>query len=237
MRRIVVTGGGTGIGLAIARRFAATGAEVHVIGRRKDVLDRAADGERIHPIVGDLTSVEDLRRITDLLSSASIDVLVNNAGGILKGREAGLEGTVAHYRRTIESNLLTAMALTESLWPNLTRPGGRVVNISSIAAQRGGGDAYAAAKSGMLGWAFGLAKKGGTDGITVNTVSPGYIQDTEFFNAEGRSPRHEKLVAEVPLGRAGLPEDVAGAVHFLASEDASWITGQVLNVNGGALMG
>ncbi|GAB3227385.1 SDR family oxidoreductase [Glycomyces halotolerans] len=240
MRRVVVTGGGTGIGLAIAQRFAASDAEVHIIGRRKDVLDRAAasaEEGRIHPLVADLTSIEDLQQVVDTLSEAPVDVLVNNAGGILKGRDAGLGGTVAHYRRTIESNLLTAMALTEALWSNLARPGGRVVNISSIAAQRGGGDAYAAAKSGLFGWAFGLAKKGGADGITVNTVSPGYVQDTEFFNAEGRSPRHDQLVSEVPLGRAGRPADIAGAVHFLASEDASWITGQVLSVNGGALMG
>jgi 3-oxoacyl-[acyl-carrier protein] reductase len=166
-----------------------------------------------------------------------VDVLVNNAGGILRThtQQPGLAGTLDLYRRTLDTNLLSAVLLTEALWPGLRRPGGRVVNVSSIAAQRGSG-AYAAAKSGLFGWAFGLARAGGRDGITVNTVAPGYVQDTEFFNERGRADRHDQLVSETLVGRAGVPADIAAVVHFLASEEASWITGQIISVNGGALL-
>lgn len=239
-RIVVVTGGGTGIGRAIAERFAADGDEVHIIGRREDVLLRVVKENpdaAIHAVPADLTDDEAVVRLAERFAERGVDVLVNNAGGFVREAEPGLIGTFDSFRKAVTMNLLTAMNLTEALWPSLRRPGGRVIAISSISAQRGGGDAYAAAKAGMIGWAFDLAKRGGRDGITVNTVAPGYVQDTEFFNERGRSARHDQLVAETLLGRAGTPADIAGAVRFLASEDASWITGQVLSVNGGALLG
>jgi 3-oxoacyl-[acyl-carrier protein] reductase len=239
-RVVVVTGGGTGIGRAVAERFAAEGARVHIIGRREEPLARVVKENpdaAIHPEVADLTDTAAVLALGELFAGRTVDVLVNNAGGIVREVEPGLAGTFEDFRRTVELNLLTAMNLTEVLWPVLRRPGGRVVGISSIAGQRGGGDAYGAAKAGLAGWAFDLAKTGGKDGITVNIVSPGYVQDTEFFNDSGRSKRHDQLVAETLLGRAGTPADIAGAVAFLASEDASWITGQVIGVNGGALLG
>jgi 3-oxoacyl-[acyl-carrier protein] reductase len=239
-RVVVVTGGGTGIGRADAQRFAAEGAQVHIIGRREEPLARVVKEHpdlAIHPRVADLTDTADVLRLGELFADRPVDVLVNNAGGIVRDVEPGLAGKFEDFRRTVELNLLTTMNLTEVLWPKLRRPGGRVVGISSIAGQRGGGDAYGAAKAGLAGWAFDLAKVGGKDGITVNIVSPGYVQDTEFFNETGRSKRHDTLVAETLLGRAGTPADIAGIVNFLASDDASWITGQVIGVNGGALLG
>lgn len=237
---VVVTGGGTGMGRAIAELFAADGAQVHIIGRREEPLARVAKENpeaAIHPEVADLTDPSAVLRLGELFAGRTVDVLVNNAGGIVREVEPGAAGTFESFRRTVELNLLTAMNLTEVLWPMLRRPGGRVIGISSIAGQRGGGDAYAAAKAGLVGWAFDLAKTGGKDGITVNIVSPGYVQDTEFFNDSGRSARHDRLVAETLLGRAGTPADIAAVVHFLASEGASWVTGQVIGVNGGALLG
>jgi 3-oxoacyl-[acyl-carrier protein] reductase len=239
-RNVVVTGGGTGIGRAIAERFAAEGDQVFVLGRRREPLERLAGKSHrgaIRPVPVDLTVPGEVVAAAERLAAPTVDVLVNNAGGVVKDAAPGTEGVFDAYRRTIDLNLLSAMMLTEVLWPRLRRPGGRVVNISSIAAQRGGGDAYAAAKAGLLGWGFGLAGEGGPDGITVNTVSPGYVQDTEFFNEQGRSSRHDRLVAETLMGRSGTPQDIASAVFFLASADASWITGQVLGVNGGSLLG
>ncbi len=234
-----MTGGGTGIGRAIAERFAEDGSSVFILGRRKDVLDRVVEENRerqIRAVACDLTRPDEVLRAADEIADDSVDVLVNNAGGIVKNGTTGLEGVFETYRRTIDANLLSAMMITEALWKSISRPGGRVVNISSIAAHRGGG-AYGAAKAGLVGWGFGLAGQGGPDGITVNTVSPGYVQDTEFFNEQGRSARHDRLVAESLVKRAGVPGDIASIVHFLASPEASWITGQVLGVNGGSLLG
>lgn len=235
-----MTGGGTGIGRAVAERLAAQGAQVHIVGRRAQPLARVVEENpdlAIHPHVADLTDTTDVRRLGELFAGVTVDVLVNNAGGTVKDVAPGLTGKFEDFRRTVELNLLTTMNVTEALWPALRRPGGRVVGIGSIAGQRGGGDAYGAAKAGLTGWAFDLAKVGGRDGITVNVVSPGYVQDTEFFNETGRSARHDILVAQTLLGRSGRPADIAGVVRFLASEDASWLTGQVIGVNGGALLG
>jgi 3-oxoacyl-[acyl-carrier protein] reductase len=239
-RVVVVTGGGTGIGRSIAETFASGGDEVFILGRRPDVLKKVAaenPAGTIHPVPVDLTVPGDVLPVAERLSARTIDVLVNNAGGLVKQTKPGIEGIFEEHQRTIEINLMSAMTITEALWPSLRRPGGRIVNISSIAAHRGGGDAYAAAKAGMIGWGFGLAKKGGKDQITVNAVVPGYVQDTEFFNEQGRSSRHDQLVAETLLGRSGTPADVSAVVHFLASEGASWITGQVIGVNGGSFLG
>lgn len=239
MRKVVVTGGGTGMGLATAKRFAADGDEVLIVGRRSDVLEQAATAfpELIRTFAGDLTDHEDVARLVAELAGDPVDVLVNCAGGLIKQSGGnGLAGSIEQYRRTIDANLVSAMTVTEALWPSLRRPGARVVSISSIAAQRGGGGAYSAAKAGLHGWSMGIARKGGPDLITANIVAPGYVQDTEFFGERGQSARHDALVGETLLGRAGRPDDIAGVVHFLGSDDASWITGQVLSVNGGAYM-
>lgn len=239
-RTVVVSGGGTGMGRAIAERFLRQGAEVFVLGRRREVLEQV---ERDHPglpvrvLAVDLTEPAGVLRVRDELAGRNVDVLVNNAGGVGAPRSPGLDGALEGYRRVLEQNLLSAMLLTESLWPALTRPGARVVSIGSIAGQRGGGGAYGAAKAGLAAWGLELAARGGPDGITVNTVAPGYVQDTEFFDESGRSARHDSLVAQTLVGRAGTPADVAATVEFLASTEAGWITGQVLGVNGGALLG
>jgi 3-oxoacyl-[acyl-carrier protein] reductase len=235
-----VTGGGTGIGRSIAERFAADGEEVFILGRRSDVLNQVVaenPGRAIRPVPVDLSAPGEVLAAAESLSTRTVDVLVNNAGGRVKEAGPGLELLFEEYQRTIAANLLSAMMLTEALWSSLRRPGGRVVNISSIAAHRGGGDAYAAAKAGLIGWGFGLARRGGRDQVTVNSVVPGYVEDTEFFSERGRSSRHDQLVAETLVGRAGVPADVSAVVQFLASEQASWITGQVIGVNGGALLG
>jgi 3-oxoacyl-[acyl-carrier protein] reductase len=213
-RVALVTGGGTGIGRATAARFAASGDEVYVLGRRREPLERVAaehPGAAIHPVVVDLSAPGDVLAAAERLSPSPIDVLVNNCGGLVDDPEPGLQGVFAGYQRTIEVNLLSAMMLTEALWPALRRPGGRVISISSIAAHRGGGDAYAAAKAGLLGWGFGQARKGGRDGITVNTVVPGYVQGTEFFGERGRSARHDRLVAETLLGTSSPPRTPPGS--------------------------
>ncbi|MFL6110179.1 MAG: SDR family NAD(P)-dependent oxidoreductase [Catenulispora sp.] len=238
-RLVVVTGGGTGMGRSIAGGFASAGDEVVILGRRLEKLEEVAaeyPAGAVVPVAADLSVEDEIFRVREVLAGRTVDVLVNNAGGIVKDEEPGLAGAFDAWRRTLEANLLAPMMLTEALWSAFRRPGGRIVNIGSIAGQRGGGDAYGAAKAALAAWGFELAGRGGKDGITVNTVAPGYVQDTEFFNESGRSGRHDRLVAETLVGRAGRPGDIAAVVTFLASEQASWITGQVIAVNGGALL-
>ncbi|MGH8878911.1 MAG: SDR family NAD(P)-dependent oxidoreductase, partial [Stackebrandtia sp.] len=122
------------------------------------------------------------------------------------------------------------------------RPGGRLIMISSTAAQRGGSGAhsagsYAAAKAGLHGWAFGLARTLGPDGITVNVLAPGYIAGTEIFGDQWSTNFHAHKIADTLVGRAGTPHDVATAVHYIASPSAGYLTGQVIGLNGGAVLG
>jgi NAD(P)-dependent dehydrogenase (short-subunit alcohol dehydrogenase family) len=245
-RTVVVSGGGTVIGRAIARRFALAGDAVVILGRRAGVLASTAEelnaeagDERVRPIAVDLSRAEDVERTAAELASAAdrVDVIVNSAGGIAIGVEEGLVGVAADWEDEYRRNVLTAVLLTSALEAQLRRPGASVINLSSIAALAGGGDSYSAAKAALLGWTLDRAVKLGPEGIRVNAVVPGYISGTEFFGDRMTEERHQRLVARTLLGRAGTPEDIAGCVFFLASNDAQHITGQLIQVNGGALLG
>ncbi|WP_406078216.1 SDR family NAD(P)-dependent oxidoreductase [Micromonospora sp. NBC_00858] len=244
-RVAVVSGGGTGIGAAVAGVLAGDGYDVLIVGRRADVLANTAERisagcgrtDAVTTVTADLTDPGQLGRVLAAIGDRRVDVVVNNAGGYLGGDTGTLAGTAAHWRANLDANVLTAVLLTEALRPALRRPGGRVILVSSIAAQRGGAGAYSAAKAALHGWAYDLAAQFGPEQITVNVVSPGYVAETEFFGARMTAEGHAKRVAATLVGRAGVPDDIAEAVRYLASPAAGYVTGQVLGVNGGSVLG
>jgi 3-oxoacyl-[acyl-carrier protein] reductase len=236
-RVVVVSGGGTGMGRAIAAAFGRAGDRVTIVGRRADVLERAAKelpGE-VSAVPADLTVPADVERLAGTLEH--VDVVVNNAGGVASTDPVStLDDHARAWRQELDANLLSAVLLTTALEPKLTRPGGRVILMSSVAAVRGGG-AYGAAKAALHGWAYALAGRLGRDGVTVNVVAPGYVTQTEFFGDSMSPERHDRLVGQTLVGRPGEPDDVAAAVTYLASPAAGYVTGQILQVNGGAVLG
>ncbi len=245
-RNVVISGGGTGIGLAAALAFAGDGDQVLLLGRRAEVLEKAAVPGAL-TYAADLSEVEDVRGVAEFVAAelGTVDVLIHSAGGsglLEPGPGPGADdplAAVAHaWNVAFRLNTLTAALLTEALGDRLASPGGRVLFLSSIAAYRGSGSgAYAASKAALHPYAFDLARRLGPRGITVNVVAPGYIEDTDFFGEHMTEERRQQLIAETSTGRAGTPGDVAATLHWLASLSASHITAQVVQVNGGAERG
>ncbi len=249
-RTVVVTGAGTGIGRATAAAFAAGGDVVVLLGRRPDVLSDAADEigrEAPDRVRWRRCDVSDPAQVDSFVAwltrdvSDTLEVLVNNAGGGTRTGALPAGSSVAEAARyanaMLATNLVGAYLMVHAARPLLRRPGGRIVNISSIAAFRGGGDMYSAAKAGLVGLTYSLARELAPEGITVNAVAPGLVLGTEFFGAAIADERRRRIIAETPAARPGEPIDVAAAVRYLASPEASYVTGEVLHVNGGQVFG
>ncbi|GHP17383.1 3-oxoacyl-ACP reductase [Rhodococcus sp. NKCM2511] len=233
-RTVVVTGGGTGIGRAIATRFAEDGAHVIITGRRLTALEHAA-----RDIAGNVEAAPvdatDAGAVTAFAAQVGpVDVLVNNAGGNTdfdRTPPNSLSDVADSWRANFESNVLTAVLMTTGLLPRLN-DGGAIVTIGSIAADKGSGS-YGAAKAAIASWNIDLARQLGSRSITANVVAPGYIADTEFFRDVLTDDAKDGMAASAMTGRAGAPRDIAEMVEFLASDRARQITAQTFAVNGG----
>jgi 3-oxoacyl-[acyl-carrier protein] reductase len=243
-RNVVISGGGTGIGLAAARVFAADGDQVLLLGRRAEVLEKAGVPGAL-AFAADLAEPAEVRRVAAFVERelGTVDVLIHGAGGTGQleppaDSEDPLDRVAHNWTVNFRINTLTAALLTEALKDRLASPGGRVLFVSSIAAYRGSGSgAYAGAKAALHPYAHDLARELGPRGITANVVAPGYIEDTEFFGAQIDPARRERLIGDTLNKRAGTPGDVAATLHWLASMAAGHVTSQVVQVNGGAERG
>ena len=240
-RVAIVTGASRGIGRAVARRLAAAGAAV-VAAARGDHADgvaaeiRAGGGRA----VGVSVDVTDRQRIDAMVRTAldeygRIDVLVNNAGIVRD--QLVLRMSPADWDAVVATNLTAAFTCARAvLRPMIRQRGGRIINVGSVVGRMGnaGQANYAASKAGLEGFSKALAREVASRGITVNVVAPGMI-DTDM-TAGLQESALAAMLAQIPMGRLGTTEDVAGAICFLASDEAAYVTGHVLAVNGGMYM-
>jgi 3-oxoacyl-[acyl-carrier protein] reductase len=238
-RTALVTGASRGIGEAVARTLARQGAKVVLAARSAADLGRVAeaiagDGGAAHPLELDMAAPEGFgERLATLPADlAEIDVLVNNAG--ITADNLLLRMSLDEWRRVLDVNLTGAFALTKELVRGMIRRRrGRIVSVSSVVGLMGnaGQANYAASKAGLVGFSKSLARELGSRGITVNVVAPGYVA-TAMTDKLGEDAAAE-LERSIVLKRLGTVDDVAAAVLYLASDEAGYVTGQVLNVSGG----
>jgi 3-oxoacyl-[acyl-carrier protein] reductase len=238
-RTALVTGASGGIGAAIARAMHAQGATVVLSGTRQDALDAvAADlSERVHVCPADLRNAAEPEALIEAAESAAgpLHVLVNNAGmtrDMLALRMSDLD-----WQAVLDVDLSAPFRLCRAVLLGMVRRrAGRIINISSIVGSTGnaGQANYAAAKAGLEGMSKALAQEVASRGVTVNIVAPGFVATamTDKLNEAQRT----KLTDSIPLRRMGQPEDIAAAVCYLASDEAGWVTGATLHVNGGMAM-
>lgn len=235
-RTAIVCGASSGMGLAVAEELARAGANVSMFARRRELLEREAERIGALAIVGDLTSPADLEKLVEQTAAAhgGVDILVNNGGGPPPGH--ALDIGDESLGEALSLLLFSAVRLTNLCLPHIRRSGaGRIVNIASSSVREPIDNLALSntVRPGLIGWAKTLAREVAADGVTVNSIAPGRI-DTERLQQLYRTRSREADLAQIPLGRLGKPREVAALVAFLASDQAAYITGALIPVDGGA---
>ncbi len=238
----IVTGASRGIGFAVAEALARAGYNLAICGTREETVNAAAEklsahGVEILPRVVNVADGETVQAFVQEVAKhfGRLDLLVNNAGITRDGLSMRMKGE--DWQAVIDTNLSSVFYASQAaLKPMMRARSGRIINISSVVASMGnpGQMNYCASKGGIEAMTRSLAREIGSRNITVNAIAPGFIA-TDMTHELGDDAK-AALVAQVPLGRLGTPDDIAAAVLFLAGESGSYITGQVLHVNGGMYM-
>lgn len=238
----MVTGGTIGIGAAAAMALARSGVDValtYLSHPAQDVVTQiralGRQAATFHLDATDSGAVNQIVAEAVQQLGGHVDILVNNAGGLVR-RQSVAKMDDTHWHEVMDLNLSSAFYVTRAVLPHMNTGWGRIINIASLAGENGGGPgavAYAAAKAGMIGFTRGLAKEVAGRGITVNAVAPGLILGTPFHLRHTPPDAQQATIASTPLRRPGYPDDVAGAVLYLASDLAAFVTGDTIDVNGG----
>jgi 3-oxoacyl-[acyl-carrier protein] reductase len=235
----LITGASGGIGAAIAKALHAAGATIAISGTRVEKLEelKAQIGENVHVLPCNLSSAEDVEKLIPAAEAAmgGLDILVNNAGITKDGLAMRMKDD--DWQAVIDVNLTANFRLCRAAMRGMMKKrAGRIVNITSIVGVTGnpGQANYVASKAGVIGLSKSLAQELATRGVTVNCIAPGFIATpmTDVLNEKQK----EGILARIPAGRMGGPEDIAAAVLYLASDEAGYVTGQTLHVNGGMAM-
>jgi 3-oxoacyl-[acyl-carrier protein] reductase len=247
-RVAAVTGAAGGLGLGIAQRLARAGYQVVAIDRAATQLEQTMqplrdEGLKVQAVVLDIANEEAVRQMVADVDAryGRFDILVNNAGihpKINGERNSFLKMTTPQWNEVIGINLTAAFVLCREVAPLMRRQQwGRIVNMSSRAGRtlvETAGVHYAAAKAGMIGMTRIIASEVASDGITVNCIAPGRIESP--MTSQGSSAQRAMLVGRIPVGRIGTPDEIGHVVEFLVSEDSGYLTGTVIDVNGGTFM-
>ncbi|GAB3119775.1 SDR family NAD(P)-dependent oxidoreductase [Glaciibacter psychrotolerans] len=243
---VVITGGGTGIGAAIARRYAAEGAHVAVLGRRAEPIEAVAAEIGGFAVVADASESASAQAAISAVVErfGAVDVLVANAGGY--GMGTVLDTDDAAWALSLQANVTSAFVIARETLPELIKTRGQIVIVSSLAGLFAGPSVagYTVGKHALIGLTRTLARDYGTQGVRVNAICPGWVQtpmaDAEMdefarhAGFEGHEAGYTLVTADVPLGRQGQPEEIAAVARFLGSAESSYVTGAVIVADGGA---
>lgn len=238
-KKALVTGSSKGIGASIAQALAQAGADIVLVGRTKDSLEATKSaiiniGQKVEIVLCDVSSADAIKEAFSDIAALKVDILINNAGSI--SRAPAAEAQMEEWNRIIDTNLNSVFQISQACGRAMIAQGtGTIINIASLLSFQGGINvpAYTASKHGVAGVTKALANEWGSRGVTVNAIAPGYISTDNTAALRADADRNASILARIPIGRWGNPEDIAAVAVFLASPAARYINGEVLTVDGG----
>jgi len=238
-KKALVTGSSKGIGASIAQALAHAGADIVLVGRTAESLEATKTaivnvGRKVEIILCDVSSADAINEAFSDIDTFKVDILINNAGSI--SRAPAAEAQMEEWNRIIDTNLNSVFQISQACGCAMIAQGsGTIINIASLLSFQGGFNvpAYTASKHGVAGVTKALANEWGSRGVTVNAIAPGYISTDNTAALRADVDRNASILARIPIGRWGNPDDIASVAVFLASPAARYINGEVLTVDGG----